>query len=380
MHPPDDPRVTHKLGVMLAHSGFRVTWVGTESPRKASVSEITFVFCPGTGGSRLRRLGQGARLEHACLQLPDIATVDVFFAVEPDSAAVAIKLARRFQAKAVFDIHEMYHDEMLKRWVPRCLRPIAGRLVKAWLTSLCRKADLVMGPGVTRIAPYKAVARHALIARHCVPQQTIKQFRADAFSPARKVVRIMHGKATAIHGTGQVIQAVSLAQHRLGGKARLRVFCFDSFTSYIDWDREAFDRLVKTHAAQDMIEVHPSVNFSRMFSILTTCDIGVIAYEREFGVNCMPNRMFEYMAVGLPVIVPRFSVEMTAILGQYGCGLAVDTEDPAGIADAIVSLISDPQAAREMGERGRQGAMNELNMEAEIAPLCAWIRQACRQS
>ena len=374
-HQPDDARVTHKLGDVFVKNGFRVTWVGPEHPIRGTFPGIAFHYFAATESSRWERLGRSRRLEHMCLGLSEISTVTNFFAVEPDSAAVAIRLARRFGARAVFDIHEVYHKEGLIDRVPRWARPLASYLVLHKLRSICRRVDLVMGPGRTRVAPYAPRTRESMIVRHCLSRKTIEEHAATPFGDTRKVVRIMHGKALYSKGTREMIRAVAMAERMLPGGPPLRLVCFDDFGIGSSQGRMAFFEAIKEEKAEHLIELNPVVPFSKMLSILSECDIGVIAYGRECGANYIPNRIFEYMAVGIPVVVPSYAVELQPIIQRYRCGLAVDTERAEAIADVIVRLISDQNAARKMGRAGRLSSLKELYMEHEVQPLIEWLRR-----
>ena len=66
---------------------------------------------------------------------------------------------------------------------------------------------------------------------------------------------------------------------------------------------------------------------------------------------------------------------MLPIIERYRCGIAADTELPQAIAEAVVRLVTDREAARKMGQSGREGSLAELNVEHEIQPLIEWIRR-----
>jgi glycosyltransferase involved in cell wall biosynthesis len=66
----------------------------------------------------------------------------------------------------------------------------------------------------------------------------------------------------------------------------------------------------------------------------------------------LPNKLFQYMAAGLPTVASDFPQVREIVIGS-GCGVVADTTRPRAVADAIGAVLADPEAARAMGERGR---------------------------
>lgn len=61
--------------------------------------------------------------------------------------------------------------------------------------------------------------------------------------------------------------------------------------------------------------------------------------------------LLEAAAVARPVVAGRVGGALDAV--QNGVtGLLVDPEDPAAVADALISLLENPERARRMGEAG----------------------------
>ena len=87
-------------------------------------------------------------------------------------------------------------------------------------------------------------------------------------------------------------------------------------------------------------------------------------------VNAQPNKLFEYMSSGIPVIASRFPL-WQSIIERHGCGICVDPENSEEIAEAITYLISNPEQAKSMGNKGRKAVENIFNWKKEEEKLVA---------
>jgi glycosyltransferase involved in cell wall biosynthesis len=82
----------------------------------------------------------------------------------------------------------------------------------------------------------------------------------------------------------------------------------------------------------------------------------------------MPQKMFEYMGAGLPVIASDFPL-WRRILGETGCGLFVNPQDPRAIAQAIEYVLEHPREAEEMGRRGQEAMFERYNWDTQAETL-----------
>lgn len=91
-------------------------------------------------------------------------------------------------------------------------------------------------------------------------------------------------------------------------------------------------------------------------------------YGESFGLY-----LLEALACGLPVVQPR-SGAFPELVEATGGGLLCEPDDPPSLADALASLLLDPDAARAMGRRGRAAVLQRFGVETMargVAEACA---------
>ena len=75
----------------------------------------------------------------------------------------------------------------------------------------------------------------------------------------------------------------------------------------------------------------------------------------EFAGLMVPSKFYGVLAAGRPLIFigPRTS-EVARVVLDEGCGVVVEPGDGEGLSKAVQQLRQDPDAARQMGIRGRR--------------------------
>jgi glycosyltransferase involved in cell wall biosynthesis len=85
-------------------------------------------------------------------------------------------------------------------------------------------------------------------------------------------------------------------------------------------------------------------------------------------LNSQPNKLFEYMEAGLPVIASDFPL-WRQIIDKYDCGILVNPLSSCEIFSAMQWIIDNPIEAKRMGDRGRQAVLQEFNWASESLEL-----------
>ena len=97
----------------------------------------------------------------------------------------------------------------------------------------------------------------------------------------------------------------------------------------------------------------PAVPKREMPAVLAGADAGIaILRPIEAYKTTYPNKVFDYMAAGRPVLLAIDGV-IREVVEAAGCGLFVRPGDPVALAQAARTLASDRESARRMGMNGK---------------------------
>jgi len=115
----------------------------------------------------------------------------------------------------------------------------------------------------------------------------------------------------------------------------------------------------------------------KLCRILSSADVAVEPVPKNgWSDRSTANKIVEYMFFGLPIV----SSDLTEARVSAGdAALYVAPGDDGAMADAIASLLDDPDRRRKMGERGRTRLHSELAFEFSVPYLlaaydAAWAR------
>lgn len=82
----------------------------------------------------------------------------------------------------------------------------------------------------------------------------------------------------------------------------------------------------------------------------------------EWYKTTYPNKVFDYMAAGKPVVLAIDGV-IREVIESHQAGIAVPPGNPQALAQAVQSLAADPSKARTMGQAGRDAVQNCYNRQ-----------------
>jgi glycosyltransferase involved in cell wall biosynthesis len=111
----------------------------------------------------------------------------------------------------------------------------------------------------------------------------------------------------------------------------------------------------------DNVHFIPPVAKQEMAQALAAADACLaILKPIELYQTVYPNKVFDYMAAGRPVLLAIDGV-IREVVESAGAGIFVPPGNPQALAQAMAELASQPERCIEMGQGGRQAIENRFS-------------------
>ena len=262
-----------------------------------------------------------------------------------------------FGHQVVYDVHEDVPRQILmKYWLPVLIRrPVS------WVMS---GIELLAGQAFDAIVPAEPITEKRFPPRKTVLIQNfpiLSELVMEEKVPyAGRPPNFSYiGSLTRVRGSNEMVSALSYVDP----KKNVRLCLAGAFQPV------SLQTEMEASPGWQRVEFLGWASRTQVAEILGSVRGGlVILHPTPKYLEAYPTKMFEYMSVGLPVIVSDFPL-WRRIVDSAGCGLLVDPLDPRAIAEAMQWILDHPAEAEDMGQRGRQAVEKYYNWESEADKL-----------
>jgi len=243
--------------------------------------------------------------------------------------------------------------------------------LRRWREWQCRRADLLVTP-LARILPADTPPGRILEVEWGADTEA---FRPDATGPTPftrtpgQVVVVFAGAFRPWHGAVHVVRAMRQLRER--GRTNVRAVMIGAGPE--------LDRVRAEAAGLESVVFTGAVAHDRMPACLAATDIGVAPFDvtahepLKIGFYWSPLKVFEYMAAGLPVVVPDID-RLRHIVRHDREGVMYDPSAADGLANAIDGLL-DSERRTTLGRAARERVETEFSWAAHCRKLDHAMRQ-----
>ncbi|MDH3646467.1 MAG: glycosyltransferase family 4 protein [Gammaproteobacteria bacterium] len=144
--------------------------------------------------------------------------------------------------------------------------------------------------------------------------------------------------------------------------------------------READIRQIDVgESARRAIRVLGRVPYAELADHLAAADVFLMPYpDTVSNRGRWPNKIGDYMCVGRPTVSNPVG-EVQRLFTEHEVGVLAEPE-PDAMAEAVLTLIANPEQAAAIGRRAREIAESYFRWDRLVAGLESWYREILRKS
>lgn len=131
--------------------------------------------------------------------------------------------------------------------------------------------------------------------------------------------------------------------------------------------RDAIEHLIVEEDVSDRVKMLPAAPYAELFAYTASADVGLIVYRGSYSPNvqfCLPNKLFEYMMAGIPVVASRLDA-VAEVIESYQVGALVPSLEPTDVARTISTLLADPEGRATMRRNALAAAQQVFRWDVE---------------
>lgn len=363
-----DPRV-EKIARALLAEGYGVQAVGWDRTGKLPRQQ-------NIGGLRVFRLRIKARYGSGLMNLPALLlwqvclfwwlllhrrSYTILHACDFDTILPALACKFLFRKIVIYDIFDFYADHL--RRTPALLIQ-AIRRADYWAIA---RADGVILVDDARKEQILGSRPKALISVYNSPEDVPVPVQADVTE------RPQHSLSIAYVGLLQVerglFEMIEVLQRHPEWQLHLAGFGGDE------------ERIVQT--VRDMPNVHwyGRVAYGQTLALSSAADVLFATYDPAIPNHrySSPNKIFEAMMLGKPVIVAE-NTNMDAMIRAANCGIIVEYGNSADLERALAQLAGDRSLRERLGQNARSAYEQVYSWQRMQTRLRDFYRQVLRKS
>jgi len=116
------------------------------------------------------------------------------------------------------------------------------------------------------------------------------------------------------------------------------------------------------------------------YKVVAQCQVGLAILANEpNSTESYPTKIFEYMALGIPVITSDFPL-YRSVVEKHDCGYCVEPSDVGAVVERLKYLQEHPEEQTRLGENGKQAVQKHFSWAVELDKLEAFYSEITEPS
>lgn len=297
---------------------------------------------------------------------------DIVFATStPLTAGIPGIFAKWFKRKKfVFEVRDLWPE------LPKAMGVIKNPVI-LWMMSILEwlsyhSADRLVGlsPGMVDGIVKRGIDPNKVTSIPNGCDLDIFGKKNQAWRPEQVALTDLMAVFTGAHGLANGLDAVVEAAAELQKRGRS-----DIKIVLVGDGMQKKPLMTKAHELQlENIIFHDPVNKEKLAGLMASADLGlqILANVPAFYYGTSPNKFFDYIAAGVPVL-NNYPGWLAELIESQNCGLTVAPEQPAKFADALEYAADHRAELNIMGENALNLAKTKFNRNMLAEEFTEWV-------
>lgn len=300
----------------------------------------------------------------------------VFSTTTPLTAGMPGIAARWLRGRRfVFEVRDLWPE------LPKAMGVITNPVVLAamslleWLSYRSASRLIGLSPGIVDGIVRRGAKRQdiALIPNGCdfdIFNANVEPWRPEGVAPT-DLMAVFAGAHGLANGLDAVLDAAAELRKRRRDDVKVVLIGEGKLKPLLQ--RRAVDE-----SLSNVIFCAP-VSKARLAGLMRSTDVGLqlLANVPAFYYGTSPNKFFDYIASGLPVLI-NYPGWLAELIHSNECGFAVRAQDAVAFADALCQAADDRVGLVAMGRRANALARESFDRDQLGARFVAWLEASVR--
>lgn len=297
----------------------------------------------------------------------------VFATTTPLTAGIPGIVARWLRRKPfVFEVRDLWPE------LPKAMGVVTNPIVLAamsaleWMSYRSANRLVALSPGIAKGIAARGVPGHriALVPNGCdldifadgVP------WRPEGIEPT-DLLAVFAGTHGMANGLDATLDAAAELLRR--GRNDIKILLIGQGRLKPQLMQRALDEKLTN------VVFHDPVGKAELAGLMAATDVGlqILANVPAFYYGTSPNKFFDYLAAGRPVLT-NYPGWVADLILENSCGFAVSPDSPIAFADALEHASANRIELQAMGERAVSLALREFSRVALAQRWCDWVLEA----
>ena len=351
VHTRYDTRIFLKMCSSLARNEmYQVSLIVADGKQDELINNVRII---DAGKDRTGRIARMTKSVSKIFTIAKMLDCDIYHLHDPELIPVGLKL-KKSGKNVIFDVHEDLPKQLLgKQYLKKPMMILLSKGFEIYERYACRKFDYIITATPYLKDKFLRINKKTIDINNF----PILGELSNSVNWSEKKNEVCYvGTIGHVRGIIELVKAMEYTNE-------IKLNLVGTFSD------PTLEAEIKKNKGWHKVAQLGFLNRESVRDVFSKSKAGIVTFlPSPNHTDAQPNKMFEYMSAGMPIITSNFPLWKVIVEGN-NCGICVNPLDPKEIAGAIDYIVNHPKEAHQMGQNGKKAVLEKYNWGAEEEKL-----------